>query len=237
MWTQKTWKRLVKTSHRLFKCKLINVVSFAFVPLIKGNWFYSRIKTQIFLCTKDRWPLRSQQMGFSSPNAGVSNLTLPLQVMFLAPGSAWPDSSLTAQKRCNLSILDTANKQQRKRPSNFIPHFLLHCLVDKFQRNPAEETHTHKKETYFFGNKPKGALAWEWRLSARSSAHKKELNTFASGGTACTSVHFSLNETLFTHRWKKKEMHLLFSARIFSNKWTSCWRKVRYPQVKLPWNP
>lgn len=150
MWTQKTWKHPVKTSHRLFKCKLINVVSSAFVPLIKENRFYSRIKPQICLCTKDRYPppSRSQQMGFSSPNAGVSNLHLPLQVMFLAPGSAWPDSSLTAQKRCNLSILDTANKQQRKRPSNFIPHFLRHCLVDKFQRNPAEETHTQKGDIF-----------------------------------------------------------------------------------------
>lgn len=33
--------------------------------------------------------LHSQQMwGFSFPNAGVSNPTLPLQVMFLAPGNA-----------------------------------------------------------------------------------------------------------------------------------------------------
>lgn len=139
----------------------------------------------------DDGPHSQQMWGSSSPNAGVSNPTLPLQVMFLAPGNAWPDSSLTAQKRCNLSILDTANKQQRKGLRQL--YLSLPSTLSRWQVLGEPHGRHTKKETYFLGNKPKGALAWEWRLSACSNTHKKELNTSASGGTTCTSFHFSLN--------------------------------------------
>lgn len=167
----------------------------------KAPWFF----------TSDWWhpppPHSRKTWGFSSPNAGVSNRALPLQVMFLAPGNAWPDSCLTAQKRCNLSILDTANKQQRKRARQLylsLPSTLSHWQVSG---EPGEDTHTQYKETYFLGNKPKGALPWEWRLSARSNTHKKELNTFTSAGAACTSFHLGLKWHPVHSYINKKDFH------------------------------
>lgn len=71
------------------------------------------------------------------------------------------------------SLTQQINSRERG-PGNFISYFLLHCLIDKFQGNLTEE---RKDEKYFLGNKPKGAIVGDWRLSACTNTHKKELKT------------------------------------------------------------
>lgn len=48
-------------------------------------------------------------------------------------------------------------------------------------------TRERKEETYFLGNRPKGAVAGDWRLSARTNTHKKQLNTLGYNDIAYTS--------------------------------------------------
>lgn len=72
------------------------------------------------------------------------------------------------------SLTQQINSPERG-PGNFISYFLLYCFVDKFQENLTKE---RKEETYFLGNKPKGPVVGDWRLSACTNTHKKELNTF-----------------------------------------------------------
>lgn len=57
-----------------------------------------------------------------------------------------------------------------------------------------------KEETYFLGNKPKGPVAGDWRLSACTNTHKKELNTTGFND----SVHFLQVVHLVSLRKKKK---------------------------------
>lgn len=65
-----------------------------------------------------------------------------------------------------------------------------------------------KEETYFLGNKPKGPVAGDLRLSACINTHKKELNTLGYNDIAYASSWLSTCQcschVILLTRWQKK---------------------------------
>lgn len=92
--------------------------------------------------------------------------------------------SLRSNSVISQSLTQQINTAQKETPATLSLTSFHIVLLTSFRGSSQKK---RKEETYFLGNKPKGVVSEDLRLSACINTHKKELNTLGYNDIAHTS--------------------------------------------------